>query len=89
MLYRRWRFDLSAERSPDEMRSLAHLIRTAPELLAMARSARNAFRERISCLKDDLREEFGDHDDIENQIANYTYLLKKCDEVIAKAEGRS
>ena len=60
-----------------------------PELLRIARSAANAFRERISCLNDDLREEFADRDDIGDMIANYTYLLEEHRKVIAGATHTS
>ena len=65
----------------------ARLIASAPELLDMARSARNAFEERISCLKDELLEDFADTEDIQDQLGHYRCLLKKCEAVIAKAEG--
>lgn len=55
------------------------------ELLRIARSAANSFTERISCLKDELREDFADTDDIEDQIANYSYLLDQHRKVIANA----
>ncbi len=60
-----------------------------PELLRIARSAANAFRERISCLQDDLREEFADQNEIQDMIANYTYLLNEHRKVIASATRTS
>jgi hypothetical protein len=45
------------------------------DLVRIARSAANAFEERISCLRDELKDAIDDHDDINDQIANYQHLL--------------
>src|SRR2546430_1728915 len=46
-----------------EAEAYVDLFATAPDLLRIAESAANAFEERISCLKDELKEEFCDEDD--------------------------
>ena len=74
----------------DEARANARLIAAAPDLLDMARSARNAFEERISCLQEEREaiDETDDEeccDDLEDQIGNYEYLLRKAEAAIAKA----
>ena len=75
----------------DEARANARLIAAAPDLLDMARSARNAFEERISCLREEREEVLDDTDDeeccedLDDQIGNYEYLLRKAEAVIAKA----
>ena len=67
----------------------ARLIAQAPELLRVAGSAANAFKERISCLQDELQEDYCDEDDIKYQIGSYTYLLEEHRKVIARAEGKA
>jgi hypothetical protein len=71
----------------------ARLIKTAPKLLAFARSARNAFKERLDCLDTERIDAICDGDDeccgdIDDQIGNYQYLLGRAEAVIAEAEGR-
>ena len=74
-----------------EARANARLIAAAPDLLEMARSARNAFEERISCFREERQEVLDETDDeecceeIDAQIGNYEYLLEKAEAVIAKA----
>jgi hypothetical protein len=67
----------------------ARLIAVAPELIELAKSARNAFAERIASLKEQLLEASFDTDDINDQIGHYQYLKKKVEGVIAKAEGKT
>lgn len=69
------------------VKEAAELFALAPELLRVARSAATAFEERISCLKDDLRERFGDPEDINDKIGNYQYLLDEHRKILAKAKG--
>ena len=74
-----------------EARANARLIAAAPDLLDMARSARNAFEERISCLREERQEVLDETDDeeccedLDDQIGNYEYLLAKAEAVITKA----
>ncbi len=82
-------YDEAMNPSIDEIDANACLIATAPDLLRCAESAANAFRERISCLKDELREDFCDADDINDQIGNYQWLLDQHRKVIAKAKGKA
>ena len=81
---------LSASDHPyrPEEEANAHLIAAAPDLLTFAQSVSNAFRERLSCLRDELLEDFVDRDDVNDEIANYEYLLKHAGAVIANAEGK-
>ncbi len=67
---------------------------TFDKLLAFARSARNAFEERLSFLTDErvaLADITGDEEccwDLDAQIGNYEALVERADAVIAEAEGR-
>ena len=67
----------------------ARLMAESPNLLRIAESAANAFKERISCLKDELLEDFCDVDDINDQIDNYQWLLDEHEKVIDQAKGKA
>lgn len=64
----------------------AHLIASAPDLLTLAQTFRSACVERISILKDELKEEWCDAEDIDDQIGHWKALLNECNEVIAKTQ---
>ena len=59
----------------------ARLIAAAPDLRAMVQTAKSAFGERRSCLRDERREVLridGDVEDIDDQIGHYESLIAKC-----------
>ncbi len=72
----------------------ARLIATSPDLLRLARSAANAFEERLSCLSDERQElvEAGiddeDLSDIDDQIGHYEALLAGHRKVLDQIDAR-
>lgn len=65
----------------------ARLIAAAPDLRATVQTAKSAFGERLSCLRDERREVLqfdGDTDDIDDQIGHYEALVKQCDSALEK-----
>jgi hypothetical protein len=77
------------EGNPESVAADARLIAETPNLLRIAESAANAFEERISCLQDELLEDFCDADDVMDQIGNYQCLLDQHRKVIARARGKA
>ncbi len=66
----------------------ARLIAAAPELRAMVQTAKAAFGERLSCLRDERREVLrydGDVEDIDDQIGHYEALVQKCAAALEKS----
>lgn len=64
-----------------------HRYNTQPELLQTVKSCVVAFGERLSCLNDELKEDFADEDDINDQIGNYEYLVDMCNRAIANGSS--
>lgn len=59
----------------------ARLIAAAPDLRVVVQTAKSAFGERLSCLRDERREVLridGDVEDIDDQIGHYEALIAKC-----------
>lgn len=66
----------------------ARLIAAAPELRAIVQTAKSAFGERLSCLRDERRDAVriaGDTADIDDQIGHYEALVRKCDSALEKS----
>jgi hypothetical protein len=79
----------NANREPAVTNALAHLIRSAPELLAVVNSCMRAFHERLDVLQDERRERLryvDDTDDIDYQIDRIRSVVRKCDFVVGLAE---
>lgn len=65
----------------------ARLIAAAPDLRVVVQTAKSAFGERLSCLRDERREVLrfdGDAEDIDDQIGHYEALIAKCTAALEK-----
>lgn len=79
----------NGNREPASTNALAHLIRTAPELLSMVHSCMRTLYERLDVLQDERQERlryFDDADHIDYQIGIIRSLLRNCDSVVGMAE---
>jgi hypothetical protein len=85
--------DICPTDSEQEQQANAELIETACnayyDLVALARMFRDSCIQRISLLRDQLKEDFCDPEDIADQIGHWKALRDECDKVLAKAHGET
>jgi hypothetical protein len=65
----------------------AYLIAAAPELLSLAHTFLSACHVRTSILKDELKEQWCDTEDVQDQIGHWNALAELCNRVIAKTQS--
>jgi predicted RNA-binding Zn-ribbon protein involved in translation (DUF1610 family) len=58
-----------------------------PELLALVQAFRQECADQIQQYRDDLKEDFGDPDDLQEQVDYWTERRDQCDAAITKAGG--
>lgn len=80
---------IHGNRKATSTNALAHLIRTAPELLSIVHACMRTLHERLDVLRDERRDRLHHADEAEAldyQIGRIRALVRKCDSVIGLAE---
>lgn len=84
-------FGREDEVDPELMANAEFIVRACnnhEQLLKLAEEFSDACSTRISLLQDDLKENFGDPDDIQDMIGHWMALKNECDRVIRNANGK-
>jgi hypothetical protein len=66
-----------------------HRYRTQPELLALVQALREDCSNQIQQYQGDLKEDFGDPDDLQEQVEHWTARRNQCDSAIANANAHA